>query len=250
MSNASRSSYKFYNDWGLWRKQRNLSIFKKWSAGRNDSGQIVFRTRGSLNQRSKSVKINHQLRYNKLGFIAHFQLIPVKNKLLTMMYYPNGTLSYYTTSEFHRIFSFSLLNLKPRLRRFSLKPYFLWLSRVKKLSFVSSVELVPGKGAQYARSSGTFCKVIRFDPTSHSALLKLPSGVKKLFSYYSFASIGRTALSEHARCAHTKSGYWRGFGFKSIVRGVAMNPVDHPHGGRTKTVKYPRTPWGKTTKFK
>jgi large subunit ribosomal protein L2 len=57
-------------------------------------------------------------------------------------------------------------------------------------------------------------------------------------------------LSLHSRCANTKSGYWRSFGLKSIVRGVAMNPVDHPHGGRTKAIRYQRTPWGKTTKYK
>jgi large subunit ribosomal protein L2 len=49
---------------------------------------------------------------------------------------------------------------------------------------------------------------------------------------------------------NTKSGYWRSFGLKPHVRGVARNPVDHPHGGRAKSIKYPRTPWGKTTKFK
>jgi large subunit ribosomal protein L2 len=57
-------------------------------------------------------------------------------------------------------------------------------------------------------------------------------------------------LPENKRYKNTKSGYWRSFGCKPIVRGVAMNPVDHPHGGRTSTIKYPRTPWGKTTKFK
>jgi large subunit ribosomal protein L2 len=54
----------------------------------------------------------------------------------------------------------------------------------------------------------------------------------------------------HKKSANGKAGYWRSFGLKSIVRGVAMNPVDHPHGGRTKAVKYPRTPWGHTTKYK
>jgi large subunit ribosomal protein L2 len=49
---------------------------------------------------------------------------------------------------------------------------------------------------------------------------------------------------------NTRSGYWRNFGLKPHVRGVARNPVDHPHGGRAKSIKYPRTPWGKTTKYK
>ena len=58
------------------------------------------------------------------------------------------------------------------------------------------------------------------------------------------------SVSQHLNCTNGKAGYWRSFGIKSLVRGVAMNPVDHPHGGRTKSIKYPQTPWGKTTKFK
>jgi large subunit ribosomal protein L2 len=61
---------------------------------------------------------------------------------------------------------------------------------------------------------------------------------------------GSISLKENKNFLNGKAGYWRSFGLKSLVRGVAMNPVDHPHGGRTKSVRYPRTPWGKTTKFK
>jgi large subunit ribosomal protein L2 len=80
--------------------------------------------------------------------------------------------------------------------------------------------------------------------------LELPSGIKKIFSYYSYVFLGRVALRWSKRFTTNKAGYWRSFGSKSMVRGVARNPVDHPHGGRTKSIKYPRTPWGKTTKFK
>jgi large subunit ribosomal protein L2 len=122
--------------------------------------------------------------------------------------------------------------------------------QIKKLSFISCLELLPGLGAQYVRSSGTKARIIKLDSSSHSALIQLPSGVKKIFSYYSFVMLGRLSLAENLNFLNGKAGYWRSFGLKSLVRGVAMNPVDHPHGGRTKAVKYPRTPWGKTTKFK
>jgi large subunit ribosomal protein L2 len=67
---------------------------------------------------------------------------------------------------------------------------------------------------------------------------------------YALASLGAVALKNKRLVTNTKSGYWRNFGLKPHVRGVARNPVDHPHGGRAKSIKYPRTPWGKTTKFK
>ena len=54
--------------------------------------------------------------------------------------------------------------------------------------------------------------------------------------------LGQLSLQDNVNCLNGKAGYWRSFGSKSLVRGVAMNPVDHPHGGRTKSVKYPRTP--------
>jgi large subunit ribosomal protein L2 len=71
-----------------------------------------------------------------------------------------------------------------------------------------------------------------------------------VFSIYSLAAFGAVSLSDKKHTTNTKAGHLKVYGKKSIVRGVAMNPVDHPHGGRTKSIRYPRTPWGKTTKFK
>ena len=77
---------------------------------------------------------------------------------------------------------------------------------------------------------------------SGAALVKLPSGVKKVFSIYSLGSIGGSVLSEKQKQKINKAGYFKKYGKKSIVRGVAKNPVDHPHGGRTKAIRYQRTP--------
>ena len=73
-------------------------------------------------------------------------------------------------------------------------------------------------------------------------MVYLPSGVRKIVSIFSLALPGRSACFEKRLIRNTKAGFRKRFGFKSIVRGVAMNPVDHPHGGRTKAIKYPRTP--------
>lgn len=115
---------------------------------------------------------------------------------------------------------------------------------------VSNLELLPGKGMQYARSEGSFALITRVNAANHTAMVKLPSGVRKIFSVYSILLLGPSALKLKRKLSNTRSGFWRSYGVKSQVRGVAMNPVDHPHGGRTKSIKYPRTPWGKTTKFK
>lgn len=249
-SSASRVSYKFFNRLNFQYKSKKLSFKKRWNAGRNDSGKIIIRTKTSLNIKNKIIKINYNLRYLKLGFLNSFYFIPFKNKLLSLIYYSNGSFSYVLTSEKHKLFFLIYYNFSKKLRKLRIENTFLMLFQIKKLSFISCLELFPGKNSQYSRSSGTKSRIIKFDEESHSVLIQLPSKIKKIFSYYSFAMLGSLALNDNKNFLNGKAGYWRNFGVKSLVRGVAMNPVDHPHGGRTKSVKYPRTPWGKTTKFK
>lgn len=75
-----------------------------------------------------------------------------------------------------------------------------------------------------------------------TALVKLSSGVKKVFSTHSLASEGKSGLPDQKKCKINKAGFYKSLGKKSKVRGIAKNPVDHPHGGRTKAIKYQRTP--------
>jgi len=148
------------------------------------------------------------------------------------------------------LFAYSYLNIKKNLRNFFQTSYWAPLYLLKKLIFISFIEIYPLKNAQYCLSSGTRSKVLSLDKKTRIVLIQLPSKVKKIISFYSCVFIGRIALEEKKKYKNTKSGYWRSFGKKSIVRGVAMNAVDHPHGGRTKSIRYPQTPWGKTTKYK
>ena len=249
-SAGSRYSYHFYNKLFFSIKPSKLSIYKRWKSGRNDSGKVIIRTKSSILKKIKSISINYNFRYFRLGFVSSLYFIPFKNKLLSLVYYSNGSFTYYISSELTKLFSFIYYNLSKKFKKLKLTSIFFMLFQVKKLSFISCVELVPGKGCQYSRSSGTKSRLIKLDDKTYSTLLQLPSGVKKIFSFYSMAMLDRVSMLENSKCFNGKAGYWRTFGNKPLVRGVAMNPVDHPHGGRAKSVKYPRTPWGKTTKFK
>ena len=249
-SAASRNSYFYFNKLNFIFKKTNLSIHKKWKSGRNDSGKVVIRTKTSFLKKIKNINVSYNLRYLKLGFVSSFNFIPFKNKLLSLVIFSNGVFAYYLTTDNYKLFSLIYFNLHKTLKKIKLKSTFFMLFQIKKLSFVSCLEIIPGKGAQYSRSSGTKSRIIKFDKENHSVLVKLSSGVKKIFSYYSFVLLGQLSLQDNKNFQNGKAGYWRSFGVKSLVRGVAMNPVDHPHGGRTKSVRYPRTPWGKTTKFK
>lgn len=249
-SAASRNVFKFYNKLNFQQKKKQLTTLKKQNSGRNDSGKIIIRTKTSLLLKQKTVKINYNFRYLKLGFVASFQFIPFKNRLLSLFYFSNGSFTYHVSNDYQKLFSFVYFIFSKKMSKIKIKNLFFMLFQIKKLSFISCLELIPGKCAQYSLSSGTKSRIIKFDYDNHSAMIQLPSGVKKIFSYYSFVMLGKISLPEHSNALNGKAGYWRSFGSKSLVRGVAMNAVDHPNGGRTKSVKYPRTPWGKTTKFK
>lgn len=251
VSSASRNITKLTSRW-LDKKPFNQLTWRKVSkAGRGKSGRIVVWTKSSIKHRLRFPKINYSLRVRWLSVVATFRLIPFQNKLVALTFLSSGGVTYLQATDKFKIFSFSYFPSKSlSIRSYLPNPTLFTLVYVKRLSKVSLVELYPGSGIQYIRSAGTFARLIKTDLHFHTAVLQLPSGVRKTFSLYSLASLGAVSLRSKRLTANTKSGYWRSYGVKPHVRGIARNPVDHPHGGRTKSIKYPRTPWGKTTKFK
>lgn len=220
-------------------------------AGRGKSGRIVLWTKSSIKRRLRFPKINYNFRSRVLSFVATFRLIPFQHKLVALSFLGSGGVTYLPVTDKFQVLSFTyfpsrLLRHNPLLPN----PRLFTFLTMKRLSRVSLVELAPKLGVQYVRSSGCFAKFIKTNMYRHTATIQLPSGVRKAFSLYSIVSLGAVALRAKRLTANTKSGYWRSFGVKPRVRGIARNPVDHPHGGRTKSIKYPRTPWGKTTKRK
>ena len=251
-SNASRQLWSFTSKWYERAGHRPLLVRKKSHAGRSSlTGRTIVWTKKSILQRIKLPKVNYNFRSKDIGFVSTFKLVPFSNKLLVLVVFSSGAHTYFPATDLTKIFSF-LTFRRSRIR--SLKrsriSHYSLLHFVGSFRKVSNIELKPGIGVQYVRSAGCFAKVTKFDKINHTALVKLPSGVRKFFSMYSIATVGSCALKLKRKLLNTKSGFWRSYGVKSKVRGVARNPVDHPHGGRTKSIKYPRTPWGKTTKFK
>lgn len=259
-SNGSRYSKYFYfkiklNSLNLKNGLNRLSFYQTSKSGRNVFGKRIIRTRSKKIIFLKSFKINYNLRYLKFGSIIAFKFIPFKNKLLSLVAFSNGALSLFLSTSSNYLFQFwgyYFLKYKKIKKLKLLKNLFIFnfLGQIKKLSFVSCLQILPTKNAQYVRSSGVKAKILKFDTETHTVLLLLPSKIKKIFSEYSVCFYNPISLQENKQYTNGKAGYWRSFGLKPVVRGVAMNAVDHPHGGRTKSIKYPRTPWGKTTKFK
>ena len=254
-SNASRRISLFRSNWLNPMSPKKLSYRKKSNAGRAGlTGQVVIRTKGSLLRRVKLLSVNTQFRLTNPGFISTLKKTPFSNKLLALVVLPSGGSTYIPAPESLSVFSFCAF----RHRRTTFTKLFFrrnlfivsFLYSIPTFHKISNIEVKPGVGSQYARSAGCSARITKFNLSKHSALVKLPSGVQKFCSMYGLAVLGQAALPLKRKLENTKSGFWRSYGCKSITRGVARNPVDHPHGGRTKAIRYPRTPWGLTTKYK
>jgi large subunit ribosomal protein L2 len=118
-------------------------------------------------------------------------------------------------------------------------------------TIVHNVELKPGKGGQLARSAGTYVQLVGRD--QGYALLRLASGEVRMVRGECRATIGAVSNPDQQNVVIAKAGRNRWLGHRPSVRGVAMNPIDHPHGGgegRTSGGRHPVTPWGKPTKGK
>jgi large subunit ribosomal protein L2 len=118
-------------------------------------------------------------------------------------------------------------------------------------TLVHNVELKPGKGGQIARGAGSAVQVVAKE--REYASVKMPSGELRRINIECLATIGQVGNLDHENVSFGKAGRRRWLGKRPHVRGVAMNPVDHPHGGgegRTSGGRHPVTPWGKSTKGK
>ena len=263
-SNASFHISKLRSVYPLQMKYKALMFRRKWHSGRGNTGRIVTYSKGPR-VKKRLPFFNYKYRRSSIFFIAGLNYVGFNNKIASLVLNSQGEVSYLPsriTDVFFMLLGFKqlipskgylslqkeILILKPFIKINKL-PYM--LIQQKKNIAISHIERYPLKGIQYTRSFGSESSIIKLDTRTGLSIVKLSSGLKKVFSAFALASEGQANLKIHKnRILDTKSGNWRKRGYKPKVRGVAKNPVDHPHGGRTKAIKYPRTPWGKTTKFK
>jgi len=216
------------------------------SGGRNNKGRITSRRRGG----------GHKRRYRRVDFKRHNKL-SVPAKVAAIEYDPNRSariaLLHYLDGEKRYIIwpkgldvgmevvcgpeaSFNVGNALP-------------LHRIPLGTLVHNVELQIGKGGQMVRSAGAYAQVMAKE--GDRVTLRMPSGEVRMVHCNCYATLGEVGNSEHENIVSGKAGRSRWLGKRPKVRGVAMNPVDHPHGGgegRTSGGRHPSTPWGKPTK--
>ena len=255
----------FKNHLPLTIKKNKLTYRNAWKSGRASSGRVVMWTRSSLKKRFTKTTVNYSFRSLKLGFVSSISLSSSIMSPVSLYQLSDGSYTYLRPTTTTKLFTLSRMDdifksvaTKSQLTMYLtflysnliIKPSLFILWKLPRNQNISLLELYPNKKIQYVRAPGSKSKMLKMDTRTNTAVIKLPSGVKKVFSIYSLASFGQVLFPDKKLFKNNKAGYNNSLGKKPIVRGVAMNPVDHPHGGRAKSIKYQRTPWGKTTKFK
>lgn len=262
-SNASQAITRWQLTIPYQSKFKKLLFTKPWAAGRTSTGKITVFTKGSRSLKASSPFLNYSFRDSSLSIVGGFNYISSINKVSTLIFTSSGYTSYVPSVEDYTLFTFFKLNSLLRGKvyhpqklfykcpfMFLLQLNYIILRQLKNKP-ISLVESVPLGGIQLTRSTGSRSFIQKRDSRTGLSILVLSSGLKKIISIYSLASNGPSGSSILKKnFKNTKFGFFSNRGKKSKVRGVAKNPVDHPHGGRTNSIKYPRTPWGKTTKFK
>lgn len=225
--------------------EKSLVRGKKSSGGRNSQGKMTVRRRGG----------GHKRRYRVIDFKREKHGVPAK--VASIEYDPNRTariaLLHYADGEKRYILAPLGLQVGDMLNSGAQAEVkignALSLVNIPLGTFVHNLELVPGKGAQIVRSAGASAQLIARE--GRYAQVKLPSGEIRWVPVECTATIGQVGNAEHESIVLGKAGRARWLGRRPKVRGVAMNPVDHPHGGgegKSSGGRHPVTPWGVPTK--
>ncbi len=217
------------------------------SVGRTRGRITSYHRDGGLKQRFKLVDFRRDLR-DVVGRVIRIKRVLHRTSKVALVSFSNGYFSYILESEHLYVGDYiiytskNVFNIKSNYDRVQLKGISCKLKYALVGKKVCNIEYFPGGGGQVSRSAGTFCFVRK--KYMSECVLQLPSGEYRIFSLDCYCTLGRIGNRYHKEENLGKAGVSRMLGRRPIVRGRAMNPIDHPHGGRTNGGTTPRTPWG------
>jgi large subunit ribosomal protein L2 len=232
---------------GLWKgkpvKALTEGLIK--TGGRNNLGRITVRHHGGGHKRRYRLV---DFKRRKLGVgavVDRLEYDPNRSAFIALLRYDDGEQAYILAPQRlnvgDRVIADDRIDVKPG----NAGP----LKNIPIGTIVHNIELKPGGGGQLARAAGTYAQLVGRD--GDDAQIRLGSGEIRRVRAACMASIGAVSNPDHQNINYGKAGRKRWLGWRPTVRGVAMNPVDHPHGGgegRTSGGRHPVTPWGKPTK--
>jgi len=218
------------------------------TGGRNNTGRITARRIGGGHKRRyRMIDFKRNAKFGVPAKVERLEYDPNRTAFIALIRYEDGELSYILAPQRLQVGDTVIADNRVDVKPGNTMP----LASVPVGTIVHNVELKPGKGGQVARSAGSYVQLVGKD--QGYAQLRLGSGEVRLVRGECLATIGAVSNSDHQNVKLGKAGRNRWLGKRPSVRGVAMNPVDHPHGGgegRTSGGRHPVTPWGKPTKGK
>jgi large subunit ribosomal protein L2 len=233
----------YFDDLTKTKPQKNLTVGKKYFAGRNNRGLITLRGRGGGHKKKYRI-IDFQRKLTTVkSKVASIEYDPNRNARIALLHYENGIKKYILCPRSLKVGMYISSGADAPLEVGNSMP----LSSIPLGSSIHNIELTLGKGGQIARAAGTYAQIIAKD--KDLVTLKLPSNEVRLVSKNCYATLGQVGNIDHINMTLGKAGRKRWLGRRPKVRGVVQNPIDHPHGGgegrspigRSKPV----TPWGK-----
>ena len=231
----------------LWsgRPEKSLSLGLNKKGGRNNSGRITMRRKGGGAKRLYRLIDFKRNKLDIKGIVERIEYDPNRTAFIALVKYEDGEKSYILAPQRIKVSDTIISSSSSDIKPGNAMPF----TGMPIGTIVHNVELKRGKGGQIARAAGSYAQFVGRD--GNYAQLRLSSGEMRLVRQECMATVGAVSNPDNSNQNFGKAGRNRNKGIRPSVRGVVMNPIDHPHGGgegRTSGGRHPVTPWGKPTK--
>ncbi|MEL6336514.1 MAG: 50S ribosomal protein L2 [Pseudomonadota bacterium] len=231
----------------LWkgRPEKTLTQGLTKKGGRNNTGRITARRIGGGAKRLYRIVDFKRRKHDVPAVVERIEYDPNRTAFIALVKYEDGELAYILAPQRLSVGDSVVAGAKVDIKPGNAMPF----SGMPIGTIVHNIELKPGKGGQIARSAGQYAQFVGRD--GGYAQIRLSSGELRMVRQECMATVGAVSNPDHSNQNFGKAGRTRHQGKRPAVRGVAMNPIDHPHGGgegRTSGGRHPVTPWGKPTK--
>lgn len=231
---------------GLWKGKpvKTLTAGKHSTGGRNNNGRITSRHRGGGHKQAYRIIDFKRSKFNVEATVERIEYDPNRTAFIALINYVDGDKAYILAPQRLQVGDKVIAGERVDPKPGNAMP----MKNMPIGTIMHNIELKPGKGGQMARSAGTFVQLIGRD--QGMAQLRMASGEMRLVNADCMATVGAVSNPDEKNLVIAKAGRQRWLGNRPHVRGIAMNPVDHPHGGRTNGGKHWVTPWGISCKGK
>ena len=224
-----------------------LTEGKQSNGGRNNTGRITVRFRGGGHKQAYRIVDFKRNKVDVPATVERLEYDPNRSGFIALVKYQDGEQSYILAPQRLKAGDKVVAGEKVDVKPGNAMP----MKNMPVGTIIHNIEMKPGKGGQMARAAGTYAQLVGRD--AGYALLRLSSGEVRMVRADCRATVGAVSNPDQQNIVIAKAGRNRWLGHRPSVRGVAMNPIDHPHGGgegRTSGGRHPVTPWGKPTKGK